>query len=140
MLGLHTVPDALRAAGVKVECKTDHYDQETPDSVWVPEVGARGWIILTADKNIRHNLIELAALLKSGTHSFILTSGNCTGPEIAKSLVAALPQIMGIVATIPPPAIGTVSKAGKVRVVATHDDLIAQVGKMQARRPPKKTP
>src|SRR5262245_33850140 len=74
-LGLATVPNALRAVGEKVELKTDHFDQDAPDTEWVPKVGARGWIILSADKELKHNLIEIVALLKSGTHSFILTSG-----------------------------------------------------------------
>lgn len=92
--------------------------------MWVPDVGARGWIILTADKNIRHNLIELIALLKSGTHSFILTSGNLTGEEMAKAFIAAMPQIKGIVATISAPAVCTVSKSGGVRVAHTHHELM----------------
>lgn len=130
-LGLKIVPDALRAAGERVERKTDHFPQDADDSAWVPDVGARGWIILTADKNIRHNLIELVALLKSGTHSFILTSGNFTGEEMAKAFIGAMPQIKGIVATIPPPAVCTVSKSGDVRVALTHNDLIAKVATLQ---------
>src|SRR5690348_7425758 len=85
MLGLYTVPNALRAAGEKVECKTDHYDQETEDAIWVPEVGAKGWIILSADKGLKHNLIEIVALLKSNTHSFLFTSADFSGPEMAKA-------------------------------------------------------
>jgi predicted nuclease of predicted toxin-antitoxin system len=126
-LGLKTVPDALRAIGENVELKTDHFDQDADDATWVTEVGARGWIILSADKNLRHNHIEIVALLKSNTHSFLLTSGNYSGREMAHAFVAAMPQIKGIISTIAPPAICTVSKAGNVRVAYTHHRLIDRV-------------
>src|SRR6478609_2522541 len=104
MLGLFTVPNALRAIGERVECKTDHFDQDADDTVWVPEVGRRGWIILSADENLKHNHIEIVALLKSNTHSFLLTSG-FTGPEMANAFVTAMPDIKGIISSIPPPAV-----------------------------------
>jgi hypothetical protein len=124
MLGLYTVPNALRAAGEKVECKTDHFAQDTEDSVWVPEVGAKGWIILSADKGLKHNLIEIVALLKANTHAFLFTSGDFSGTEMAKAFVKALPDIKGIIAAIPAPAVCSVWKDGTVKVVYTHDDLI----------------
>ncbi|MEX2174702.1 MAG: hypothetical protein WD872_10095 [Pirellulaceae bacterium] len=124
-------PDALRAIGERVERKTDHFAPNAADDVWVPDVGARGWIILTADKNIRHNLIEIVALLKAGTHSFILTSGNYSGVEMANAFIQALPQIKGIIAGIPPPVVCIVSKTGEVRVAHTHNDLMAKAADMQ---------
>jgi predicted nuclease of predicted toxin-antitoxin system len=78
-LGLKTVADALRAIGEEVALKTDHFEQDAEDRIWLTEVGARGWVILSADKNFRHNHIEIVALLKSNTHSFLLTSGNFSG-------------------------------------------------------------
>src|SRR5688500_2008401 len=92
-LGLRVVPDALRAIGENVELKTDHFDQDAADAEWLAEVGSRGWIVLSKDKNLKHNHIEIVALLKSGTYSFILTSGNYTGLEMARAFVAAMPDI-----------------------------------------------
>ena len=37
-LGLHVVPDALRACGANVELKTDHFPPDTLDVEWLPEV------------------------------------------------------------------------------------------------------
>ena len=83
--------------GEKVELKTDHFDQDAADSQWVPNAGARGWIILSADKELKHNLIEIVASIKSGTHSFILTSGNLTGQEMAHAFITAMPEIKEII-------------------------------------------
>ena len=43
----------LREAGATVELHDDHFEETTKDSVWTPDVTARGWVILTKDKNIR---------------------------------------------------------------------------------------
>lgn len=121
------VPDALRACGVRVELKTDHFAPNTPDPVWLPEVGGRGWTILSKDKQLRHNYLELVGLLQSGTGSFILTSGNYTGQEMADAYVKALPDIRRMLNKYPPPFVATVSKVGNVRLQYTFDGLIKKV-------------
>lgn len=121
------VPDALRACGVRVELKTDHFPPDTPDPVWLPEVGRRGWTILSKDKQLRHNYLELVGLLQSGAASFILTSGNYTGQEMADAFVKALPHIKRMLDKYPPPFVATVSKGGSVRLQYTFDGLIRKV-------------
>lgn len=117
------VANALRAMGVTVELMADHFPQDTADAVWLEEVGNRGWVVLTKDKNITHNHIEIVALLKSNTHSFVLTSGSITGAEMAHAFVVALPQIRGIVETTKAPLVATVSRGGNVRVTHTYAEL-----------------
>lgn len=117
------VATALRAAGATVEIMADHFPQDTADAVWLEEVGKRGWIVLSKDKNLTHNHIEIVALLKSNTHSFVLTSGSITGAEMANAFVMALPQILGIAETSPPPLVATVSRGGSVRVTHTYSEL-----------------
>ena len=77
-------PKALRALGLQVERKTDHFDQDTLDSIWLEEVGKKGWIILSKDKNLKHNHREIVALLKANTHSFSELTQNLAEIEAAK--------------------------------------------------------
>lgn len=121
------VATALRAAGEKVELKEDHFDDDAEDRVWVPAVGQRGWIILTKDRALRHNSLELVALLKSNTHAFILTSAEQTGPQMAQAFVAALPDMKKMVAKFPAPFVATITPLGNVHVFFTHDQLIAAI-------------
>lgn len=116
---------------MRVELMDDHFDRDTPDHIWVPEVGRRGWTILTKDKSLRHNYIELVALLKSGTHSFILTAGSQSGQEMASAFVTALPDIKQLIARFEPPLVATISAAGNVYVCYTRDQLIAQIASGQ---------
>jgi hypothetical protein len=86
----------------------DHFSPEAPDTEWVPSVGQRGWIILSKDRHLRSNPLELIALLKSNTHSFLLTSADMTGADMARAFVAALPVIARMADKFPPPFIGRV--------------------------------
>jgi hypothetical protein len=51
----------LRAAGARVEVHIDHFPQDAADADWIPEVGRRGWVLITKDENIRRNPLERAA-------------------------------------------------------------------------------
>lgn len=97
--------------------------------------------MLSKDDQLRHNYLEIAALLRSGTYAFLLTSGNLTGVEMARAFVEASPQIRGIASSLQPPLVATVSKCGKVRVAYTHDTLLGQALEArdaeQRRRSPK---
>jgi len=121
------VADALRAAGERVEIMEDHFANDVDDTVWVPEVGKRGWIILSKDKALRHNSLEQIALLKSNTHSFILTSADQAGPQMANAFVTALPDMMRLIQKFPPPFVGTVTPTGRVNVFVTHAQLLAAI-------------
>lgn len=123
-LGLHTVPNALRALGLRVECKTQHFAQDTPDTEWLPVVGKRGWIILSKDKNLKSNPLEVIGLLRANTHSFLLTSGSVTGQDMANAFIAAMNDIQGIVLSMPHPLVASVWQTGVVKVQFTHDDLL----------------
>jgi hypothetical protein len=59
-----TVANALLQAGAHVEHHHAHFDQDTPDALWLPVVGERGWVVLTKDKAMGKNLIELKAIAR----------------------------------------------------------------------------
>lgn len=92
----------------------EYFAIEALDEEWLPEVGQRGWLILTKDDRIRRRPVEREALMQSGARAFILPSGNMSGEEMASAIVNALPKIQRFVARNPPPFIARISKAGGV--------------------------
>jgi hypothetical protein len=128
-LGRKVVAEALRAQGERVEIMEDHFDKDADDTIWVPEVGRRGWVILTKDRALRHNSLEQIALLKSNTHSFILTSADQTAAQMANAFVTALNDMKKMIGKFPPPFVATVTPSGSVRVFFTHDQLLAAIAK-----------
>ena len=116
-LGSGDVPEALAKAGAKLERHDDHYPQDQEDVDWLPKVGARGWIVLTKDKAIRRNELEIAALMGAGVGAFILSAGQLTGPQMGAALVKALPKMRRLVATRVRPFVATVTASGEVSVL-----------------------
>jgi len=46
-----------------VETHDDHFPQGALDREWLPEVGERGWVPITKDREIRYRAAEREALL-----------------------------------------------------------------------------
>lgn len=65
----------LRAAGFKVESHHDLYpendtEKEETDAHWIAEVSRRHWVILTGDKAIGSDELEIDALMHGGGRGF----------------------------------------------------------------------
>lgn len=121
------MPQALRLLGFRVEIHIEHFEQEADDDYWIPIVGSQGWIILTKDRQIRNNQLELRALLKSGTPSFTLTSSETTGLQNAKTLERAMPDMLALMAKLQPPFIANVTPAGAVNVILRLSDILKKI-------------
>jgi hypothetical protein len=108
--------DALIERGVKHERHGQYFAAGTKDSVWLPFVGQRGWVVLTKDKRIRFNQLEKTAVRRHRFREFYFSSGNYTGAEMATILVAALPHMVKTVRKHEPPFIASMSKSGQVNL------------------------
>lgn len=84
----------LRDAGHRAHVQHDTFGSGTPDLEWLPEVGARQWILITKDKQIRKREIELRALRQANIRAFVLTAAGLTGQEQAHVLERALPAML----------------------------------------------
>lgn len=116
-LGTGAIAGVLRRTDCKVEIHDEHFPQAAKDTEWLPEVGRRGWVVLTKDHHIRTRQNELVALLSAGVAAFVLTSGDLTGPEMAQAFVHALPRIRRMLVGQPRPFIARVSASGDVMLI-----------------------
>ena len=116
-LGTGDVAKALREAGVQVELLLDHFATGTPDEEWLPEVGRRGWVLLTKDKWIRRRAVEMRALTNSGVPAFVLSSGDMSGAEMGKAFVQACPRMRKILRDYEPPFVAAVQASGRIRLL-----------------------
>lgn len=93
-----------------------HFTPGTEDSVWLPFVGQKGWVLLTKDKRIRYNQLEKLAVRRYAVRQFYFSSGNQTGVEMAETLVAALTAMVRTFLREDPPFIASISKSGKIEL------------------------
>jgi hypothetical protein len=109
---------ALSEAGVKTITHDSVFqEQDTPDDVWLARAGSEGWIVLTKDKLIRRRPLERQALIASGVRAFVFTGGNLSGVEMRESIIAALPRILRVAESTPPPFIARITGSGSVAVI-----------------------
>lgn len=123
-LGSVDVPTELREFGLTVERHRDHFNSDCEDRVWIPEVGRHGWVILTKDKSFKSRQLEVAALMKANTATYVLTSAGTTGAQNAAAFIAAMGQIFELLKRTPKPFPANVTPAGEVKLVLTHEMMI----------------
>lgn len=130
-LGAHEVVSVVRSSCLereRVHVHDDLFVQDAEDTEWLAAVGARRWIILTKDANIRWNDIERNALISARAAVFALGRQDIPGPTMGAVFGSALPQIRTALRRFDVPLFGQVTIDGAVSIyIAGGADL----------RPPK---
>ena len=114
-VGKYIVAEMLRAAGSSVEVHLDHFPGNTPDHEWIPEVGRRGWVLITKDQHIRRNPLERAAYAAAKLRGFVVTGKDMSGNELGDLLVRCLDGMVRRTAGRTGPLLFTISRAGSFR-------------------------
>jgi predicted nuclease of predicted toxin-antitoxin system len=122
-LGRKIVVD-LRAAGFQVEEHSAHFADDAPDSEWLAEAGRLGWVVLTKDKAVRRNALELAAILAGGVVCFSLGHGNLKAEQMAQAFVAARSRMEKTLRRYDPPMTASVTSTGHVSVLMADGKLL----------------
>lgn len=80
------VPNGLRALGLTVHAMADVYpggtDEAVPDTQWIADADAAGWVALTKDERIVRHAENQDALTASTLRVFAIANQNLTGPEM----------------------------------------------------------
>lgn len=95
----------------------DLFAHDTEDSTWIPDIGARGWIIMTKDSAIQRRPNEQAALVSASTAVFVFTRGNVNSEQTARAIVTSLPRVREAVRRHEVPLLGRIHLSGELDVV-----------------------
>ena len=73
----------------------DIFAHDTADTAWLPDVGARGWLVITRDKKVKTRPAERRLIEQHGVGCFILSQqANLTRWEYLKLLAATLEKML----------------------------------------------
>lgn len=97
----------LKTGGLIVERHVDHFAADTPDDVWLAEVGRRGWIALTHDRRIRYKPNERDAVMRHRVGLLVIV-GAAPFAELADAFLATLPSVEHFLEHQKPPFIAKV--------------------------------
>lgn len=123
-LGTKAIVEALREINILVEIHDDHFMQGALDVDWLPEVGNRGWIILTKDANIGKNQIERMAVTSANIRMFVLASQNLSGSDMADIFVRSIWEMKKFISSNPAPFIAKVYGNATVKQWKNSTNLI----------------
>lgn len=118
-LGKGVVPEAVRGRlleGERVEILDDHFESDAHDDVWLADVGERRWVVLSQDRNIARNPLELRTLLAAKVAFFGLARGEAPGPEKAAAVARATEGIRRALRRFGLPLIATIFSNGDLAV------------------------
>jgi hypothetical protein len=108
--------------------KDQNFPSDAKDEEWLPIIGSKGWVIVTSDRRIWSRQVEIAALLRSGAASFVLTAASATAAQNADSFLKALPDVLGCLKKFPRPFVAQITASGRVSILATHSALVRRLG------------
>lgn len=108
--------DALQAKGAQVETHRDYYEDDEADEVWLPEVAAKGWIIISQDQ---FNELERQAIRNANGRAFLIVHGEMKGEEEAAMIAAALPKMLRILKANKAPFVARLYNPKKIILTAT---------------------
>lgn len=117
------VGEALKKLGVKVEFHNTYFDDDCPDTEWLPIVSQKRWIVLTKDTNIGRRKAEIQAVARSQARVFSLNCGNLKADEMVDIFCKAIEKIDKITMSNSAPFIAKISKYATISLWKNHNEL-----------------
>ena len=126
--GGKTFRDILVSAGITVILHDDLFNSQTPDEVWLKEVAAREYIVVTGDKDVTRRLLFLKQLVESRAYVFILYGLNGVSRQgKADCVLSALDKITELMKSGEPPALWKIGKDNRVANKCDHEKIIRRM-------------
>lgn len=69
----YRLAQGLHAFGEDVRHLREEFPPSTPDEVWIPQIGQRGWFLVSRDKRIARDPAKRQALTQAGVGAFFFT-------------------------------------------------------------------
>ena len=109
--------DALQQRGRVVHMHKQVFPDGTPDRIWIPDVTARGWIIVTHDRRLQDRHLEWMAFLRAKARVLWFKGDRASGLDITEAFLSALPANGKLMADLRPPYIIKVGLSGHLERV-----------------------
>ncbi|HXG35914.1 MAG TPA: hypothetical protein VNL15_02985 [Dehalococcoidia bacterium] len=110
------VAEALKKVREDVRWLEDEFSHDIKETEWLPEIGRRGWLVVSRDKKIRTRPGERRALSEAKIGCFIFVQKqNLTRWQYLKLLALSLDEMERVFANTPKPFIYGVSRTGQFR-------------------------
>lgn len=125
-LGNRRIVETLRTAGLTIEIHDEHFGKGAQDTEWLPEVGKRGWVVLTKDGKISNNLLERIAVARAQVKMFIFASQSVSGADMAAIFLKAIVPMQEFVRNNPAPFIAKIYRDASIKLWRDSETLLEE--------------
>ena len=126
----NTFANVLRKANIRIELCKDHGFIGVDDTVWIPEVASRGWIILTGDIRTRYRPLEKQVIITSQARMIHIKSGKGTTHKmLATNFVNSLSIINKYLKLDEAPCLATLTRPSR-----SEDSLSGKPGNLNPQK------
>ena len=126
-LGKRLIAKTFQSSGIAVEIHDNYFSEDAQDVDWLPEIGKRGWVVLTKDARISKNYLERMAVTSAGISMFILASQNLSGKQMADIFLGAVTKMQKFVRTYLAPFITKIYRDGRVEMWKDAQTLLDEL-------------
>ncbi|MDF5716886.1 MAG: hypothetical protein PUP93_24220 [Rhizonema sp. NSF051] len=126
-LGSKRLIETLRNSGISVEIHDDHFQKDAEDVDWLPEVGKRGWVVLTKDARIGKRTSEKIAVASARVKMFALASQNLSGEQMSEAFLKAIVHLQDFVRGNPAPFIAKIYRNGRIEMWQDSSMLLKEL-------------
>lgn len=129
-LGSKRIVEALRNSGMTIEIHDDHFHKDAQDVDWLPEIGKRGWVVLTKDAKIGKRTSEKIAVASAKVKMFVLASQNLSGEQMIEAFIQAIVPLQEFVRKYPAPFIGKIYRDGHIEMWKDSQMLLEELQRL----------
>lgn len=126
-LGNRCIAQTLRNSGVTVKIHDEYFSKGAEDVAWLPEVGKRGWVVLTKDGRISSNLLERIAVARAHIKMFIFASQSVSGADMSAILLKAIVPMQVFVREHPAPFIAKIYRDSRIAIWKDQKMLLEEL-------------
>ena len=109
---------------MKIERHRDHFKPDEDDDVWIPSVAAKGWVTISADKNIDSD--HLGVIWGSGAQVILLANNNSGYAQWAAAVISGITSIQRRLVTMGRPLIIRLGRTGAISRVRKSSEIEAR--------------
>lgn len=95
--------------GLDAVLHDEMFAQGTPDTDWITGIAAKGWPVLTRDRNIKRRRLTLQAIIEGPLKFFSIGSGQADLPTLVQVVRNNLGSIAALVLHMPAPFVVTLT-------------------------------
>jgi hypothetical protein len=88
------------ASSCRAEIFADHFPLDTKDVDWLPEIGRRGWVLLTKDWRIQQRPLEREAMINANVRAFVIRETNLSSKAIITLIKLTMPKVLNSIASM----------------------------------------